>query len=862
MWKSAFRALIGSYLRHERGRTALTVLGVALGVAVLVAIDLANESAVASFRRTVDSVAGSAVLTVRGNTAGIPGPAIATIAATGGVTAAAPLIEDNAVYTPPDSEAAESLLLLGVDFLRTTERLDEAVRDLEFELEEGRDIASLVTTTDALIFTRRFLEKHGLALGGGVELAIAGRSRVYTIAGVIDGGSIVDSVDGNVVVTDVGVADVLLQRGGTVDRVDLVLEEGVTVDEVAARLEERLPPSLVVERPETRGERVQEMIAAFRFNLRALGHISIVVGAFLVYNAMSIAVVRRRTAIGTLRAMGVSRGVIRGVFLLEGALVGLAGSAIGILVGSLMALAMLQPVSDAISINFFDARGVTLALSPGILLTALLVGVGGSVIAAAGPAREASSTPPANTMRRGTLEAAPARQGLNLAVGAVAAAVGIALVLREHRVGLPVNGYLASICFIVAFVAFARPALAASAVMARGVYTRLFGPEGLLAVSSTQASLGRASVAICGLMISVAMVISVSVMVTSFRQTVIGWMEQVLVADLYITAEGSARAGDGIPLPVGLAERIGDLPGVDAVDPFRRQSILLNGRPTNIGAGDLRVVRSGSRSLDGRPMQEVLRETAANREVVVSEAFALKQGVERGDILAIPTPHGPLELRINAVYRDFSSEQGYAIMDRSVYTEHFGETPLASIAVYLAPDADVEAVRAAIVDLQARVPATPLLGIRANTDLRRFALEAFDRTFAITYVLQVIAIVVAILGVITTLLAQILDRRHEMATLRYIGATRGRIGRTIVLESGLIGLVGLALGVANGLVLSYILTRVIMLESFGWTIGFEIPWGLVAGVAVGVYAVTLAAGILPAREAARASNRFAQTMAG
>lgn len=862
--RALFRALVSSYFHHEKGRTALTMLGVALGVAVLVAIDLANESAISSFKSTVDQVAGRAELTVRGNGIGIPGPALTDISRTPGVRSASPLISGNAFYSPATDQAStQTLLLLGVDLLRASEFEDDPVRDIRFRLAEGVGITDYLGSTRYVTLTERFARRFGLAPGNPIDLTIGGTPQRLVIGALIDAGPFTDTLDGNVAVMDLAAADVLLRRGGLLDRVDLVLEPKAAVEEVAPALDARLPDSLLVERPEARGSRVDQMLAAFRFNLRALGHISILVGAFIIFNTMSVAVVRRRPAIGTLRAMGISRGRIRLVFLLEGALLGLVGSLIGVILGVAMAGGMVGQVSDAISINFVQTQASGVAVRPEVLLVAVLLGVGGSVLAAWIPANEAASTPPANTMRRGTGEGKRRPLWAFLAGGAALAVVGLVLMLREPARGLPIQGYAASVFFIGAFVLWSRPLLAGLTAALRRPYARLFGAEGLLAASSIQSTLGRSTIAICGLMIGLGMAVSVSVMISSFRTTVVGWMEQVLVADLYIQPQAPDGARRPEPMPTALADRIRNLPGIDAIDPFRTRRIVVGGEEAWLGAGELDVVRFTNQTLEGRPTQEVMRQAAARDELVVSEALARKHGFQAGDPFPVPTPGGIVEIPIAGIYFDYSSEQGYAIMDRQLYQRYFpADDQIDSIAIFLREGADRRALRDRIQEIARATPGIPALSIRANDDLRTFALQAFDRTFSITYVLQLIAIIVSILGVATTLLSQLLDRRHEIVTLRYLGATHRRVARVVVLETALIGIAGTSLGVVAGILLSYILTRVIMLQSFGWTIAYAVPWLLVVQIAAVVFASTLLAAVLPAREAMRFSNRAAQTMAG
>lgn len=847
-WSAAFRALVGAYLREEKGRTLLTLLGVALGVAVLVAIDLANESAVASFKDSVRSIAGRATLVVRANGGGLPGDTVARAAAVPGIESVAPLIQGTVRFRASGSAAPQQVLFLGVDMLASEERGEAPVRDLQFEIQPGRDFTTFLTDPRALVVTETFAARHGIAPGDGFTLEVNGAPRAFVAAALIAGDAWSDTYSGNVVVADAGMADLVLARGGRLDRIDIVTAEGADLAAVEASLREALP-NAIIERPEARGERVEQMLAAFRFNLDALGHISVVVGAFLIFNTMSVAVTRRRPAIGTLRALGLPAGVVRRVFLAEGALFGAVGGVAGVALGIAMAHLLAPAVATAISINFVQTPPAGLHIDPAAIAKAYGLGLAFSLVAALRPANEAAATPPANTMRAGAIERTGVRWPALLAGGAMAAALAAVLATRTPRPGLPVLGYASSVLLIVAFTLWARPMLALAAAAGRGVYARLFGAEGLLAAVGVQGSLSRSSIAVCGLMMGLAMTVSVGVMVASFRGTVTDWMEQVLKADLFIAArEPDAGAPRGA-LDDAFLEELRAIPGVRAVGAFRGHRVMVNGREAWLGGGDFDTVQFSNSTLDGRNAREAMQAAKAAGALVLSESFARKHGLARGDTLELATPAGTRRFAIEAVYYDYSSEQGYALMDRGLFAEIYGDTTADSASAYLAEGADAAAVRLAA---EALADARGLaLELRSNTELRAAALRAFDATFAVTTALEAIAIAVSVLGVATTLVAQVIDRRFEIATLRHIGVTRRRVGRMVVLESGLLAAAGIVLGIAAGLALSWVLTRVIMLESFGWTIRWEVQWAVVARGAAIVLAATLLAGLIPAREAVR-----------
>jgi len=840
-WLTVFHALIGSYLREEKGRTLLTVLGVTLGVAVLVGIDLSNESAVESFRRNLRDVSGEATLTVRGNGARLDAKLTARVAGVPGVEAYAPLLRGDLQWG--DDDQAVTVTLIGVDLLAGGESGERNVRPIGFELEEDRAFTSLVTDPGVLILSRTFARRAGVGAGDEVQLTTPAQGLgTFRVGAIIESGDLSRAFGGNVILTDLGIADYLLGAGGSIDQIDIVTAEDADIDAVAEALRERLPGDALVERPEQRSERVDSMLAAFRFNLNALGQVSLLVGAFLIYNTMNISVVRRRNIIGTLRAMGIRRDRVRVAFLVEGGFIGIVGGILGVILGTVMAAAMVETVSDAISINFFQTRGADVVLSPRILLWGLSLGFLFSIVAATGPANEAATTPPANTMRRGSDEVGVRGVAWRTVVGLVLLISAIIVLQRELQPGIPVIGYSASVLMLAAGLFWCRPLLAVVCRGMRDFYARVFGAEGLLASSATESSLGRAGVAMGGLYLGVAMTIAVTIMVASFRDTVTGWLNQVLVADLYVSPRGTVGGSALSP------EQVMAMSGVDGVergDTIRTRQVVIDGLQARIGGARLDPGRFTPTLLSAGNVDELIARAESDGSLFVSEAFARKHRLGVGDSVGLPTPTGTRHRTIVAIYRDYASEQGYVLMDREHYVDLYADDTVDSIAIHLQPGASADSVRELIGAAARRVDAPPL-DIRTNRDIRESALRAFDQTFAVTRVLQIIAMLVAILGVATTLLAQLLDRRHEIVTLLTLGAGRGRVARVLVLEAGLIGIAGIILGVAGGLTLAWILTTIVMMESFGWTIRFAIPWGVLFQTIVLLLGATLLAGLVPA----------------
>jgi len=359
-----------------------------------------------------------------------------------------------------------------------------------------------------------------------------------------------------------------------------------------------------------------------------------------------------------------------------------------------------------------------------------------------------------------------------------------------------------------------------------------------------QSSIGRIVTAVLSLAIAVAMLVSVVTMVSSFRDTVMLWINETLRADLYIRAAAAGPNDWSNPFEPATVEALANLPSVEAIDRFRGRRLDFKGTPIILAAGEFTVLGRHSNLLftDGRSTAQIAPRMVNQNRVFVSEPFALKEHYRKGDVVAFPTAEGNQSFEIEAVYYDYSNDRGLVVMDRSTYLRLFHDTSVTNIAIYVKPEADAikaqQQIAGALPDAQLRVV--------MNADLKRQVLRAFDQTFQITYALEAIAMVVAILGITNTLSALILERRPEFAMLRFVGADSRQLRNVVLLESGLIGVVGAALGLALGIAMSMVLVFVLNKQSFGWTIQFVLPgWFFVQSLGT-ILLATIIAGLYPA----------------
>src|SRR6267154_901842 len=490
-----------------------------------------------------------------------------------------------------------------------------------------------------------------------------------------------------------------LGRYGRVDRLLLKVPETPSLEDWQQRLRGALPAGVEIRPQGTGTNENRRMLTAFRWNLRLLSYISPVVGAFLIYNTISVSVVRRRAEIGIVRGLGAGRGVILSAFVGEAASLGLAGALIGLPLGRFMATGAVRLMAVTVESLYVSSRPGTIELNAAAVLLALLIGVGVAVASAYSPAREASEVSPVEAMARGRREYdVRVRKGRDLWLAFV---LGLAAAVASRApavAGKPLLGYLAAF-LLVAASALAMPSfVAALTSFFSKLLGRLLGVEALLASRSLAASLRRTSVLVGALSTAIAMMTAVGIMVGSFRQSVVLWMGHQLPADLYLRPTGSAAADRHPTLSSGLAEEIATVPGVAAVDRLRAYEINFENMPATLASADLNVLRPYRNSdfFSGRPKEQVLAELRDSNAVAVSEPFTYKHHVRAGDSLLLSLGETQASFRIVDVFYDYSSERGSIFMDRNTMLKYLPDPAPSNLAIYVSPGAQLEKVRAEI----------------------------------------------------------------------------------------------------------------------------------------------------------------------
>ncbi|MDP2970831.1 MAG: FtsX-like permease family protein [Deltaproteobacteria bacterium] len=658
------------------------------------------------------------------------------------------------------------------------------------------------------------------------------------------------SLEGNFGLMDIAAAQEALEKVGLIDRIDLLVDPSISFDGVEKELRKVIPPGTEVRRSDTRSGQIEKMVSAFHLNLTALSLISLVVGMFLIYNAISISVIQRRREIGILRSIGATRSQILSLFLCEAGLIGGLGSLIGIGVGIGLAKVMLYFVSRTITSLYILVRTEDLIISPFLLIAGWLLGCLASVFSSIGPAKEASEIAPKEALSLGTLERKVKIHLKHLSlIGIGLLTLSLILALQKPVYQKPIFGFLAALLIVIG-ISFLIPSITFFLNRLLAPLLRfLFGVEGKLANRYIRDSMARTVITIAALMTALSMLISISIMILSFRKTVDLWVEQSLNGDVFIFPGSYSLTGYSALLPLEVSKALPSLPGVKAVDSFRALEVEYRGQPALIASvnGEVFLHLKVIRFTRGDP-KTILNQFASGQSILVTESFSLRHQVDAGDRIKINTPQGERDFLISGVFYDYSSDWGMILMERNLFQSLWNDEMFHSAGIYLKEGASLDSFKEMI---RERFSKPYQLFVVSHRELRNEILKVFDQTFAITYALELIAIFVAILGIINSLNGLVIERQRDIGILRSIGGLRSQIQKTILIEAGLIGFFSLILGLLCGFLLSLLLIYVINKQSFGWTIQFTIPVMRLIEFWAMVMVASLIAGFIPARRAAR-----------
>jgi putative ABC transport system permease protein len=822
------------------------VLGVALGVGVVVAIDLAIQSARTGFRISSETVSGRATHQVVGDLGTVDEALLRTLRIDLAVRDAAPVVEG---VGASDLLAGRALTVLGVDPFS-----EGPFRPYVAGATGGLDVSEFVTTPFAVLLSTGTAETAGVVPGDTLSFRHEGRAWALPVAGTLAPTDELSRIGlSDVLLMDIASAQELLGMRGRLSRIDVRLPDDAAGEAVVARIRDVLPPDARLEAAGTRSDTMAAMIAAFDLNLTALSLLALIFGMFLIYNAMTFSVVQRRGLLGRLRALGVRRGEIVSMILREALWIGVVGALLGLGIGALLGRGLVRLVTRTINDLYFTVSVEGLTLDPMVLLKGALLGVGATVLASLPPALEAASVSPRLATLRSASEERARRSVPRAALaGAALFVLGAALMAVPSRSLVLSFGALFLVILGMALMTPWGTVVLVAAL--RPLVSRTSGLLGSMAARGVVTALSRTAPAVAALVVAVSVTVGLGVMIESFRGTLVRWLDGTLQADVYVSLPGPQSSRASGTLWPELIDAFVAHPDVVGHSTYRGLDVVGPGGPYRLVALDLDP--RGERAFDfleGAP-PAVMAAFREERGLIVSEPYAFRRGLSLGDSVELSTPAGTRRIGIAGVFYDYGAEQGTIMMARGLYDRLYDDAGVTSLALFLREDADEEAV---VAELLGRVSEGRLVTVRTNRALREASLEVFDRTFRVTGVLRMLAFIVAFVGVLSALMALELERARELGVLRAIGLTPGQVRTLVLTQTGLLGVVSGVLALPVGLVLSWVMIHVVNKRSFGWTLRMEIgPEVLFQAVALAV-AGAFVAGLYPAWRMARSAPALA-----
>lgn len=834
LWNVGWR-----YLLVHRWQSLLMVLGIALGVAVVISIDLANASAGKAFILSTETVTGKATHQIEGGPLGVDESIYIDLRRERVVDMAAPVISEYVTSPQMDNQPMQ---LLGIDPFADAPFRSFLGQASDTSLPDLQDMTVFFTQPGAVLLSQALAERYGLRPGDTLTLMVGGYAREAFVGGLLVPADTLSerTLDG-VILADISTAQELTGTVGYLSRIDLLIPENDP--DALARLERFLPEGYQVSAASARTGTIQQMTAAFQLNLTALSMLALVVGLFLIYNTMTFSVVQRRGLFGTLRCLGVTRREVFSLVLSEAFLVGLVGSLLGVALGLILGQSTVRMVTQTVNDLYFTTTVRSVGIAPESLIKGGLLGLLAGMLTAALPAWEAASISPRAALLRSGLED-KARGSVWKAALAGAAFMALGIGLFSIPSSNVVLGFTGTLFVVVGFALFSSATLVVLMRLLSPATAGVFGVIGRMAPRNLVNSLSRTAVAVAALMVAVAVIIGVALMIDSFRYTVVVWLEQTLQGDVYVSVPGFNATRSAGAIDPAAIDVMQSWPGIRQVDTLRQTTVESTVGPTDLSAtenprlGEERIFSM----LDGRRADVWAKMQAGG--VLLSEPMANRMQAKRpGTEISILTPQGWQNFPVIGIFYDYTSSEGTVIMALETYRRLWQDQTLTALSLRLEPGADAYAVAQG---LRERLAETQQLLIRPNETLRSDVLEVFDRTFAITIALRVLATGVAFIGVLNALLLLQLEKKREIGILRAIGLTGRQLWRLVMLETGLMGLTAGLLSMPTGYALAVILIYVINRRSFGWTLQLSVHPEIFLQALLVALAAALLAGVYPA----------------
>ncbi len=824
------RLFVSRSIREEKFLTFLSVIGVALGIGLFIGVKVASDRAISSFESDIKGLNSGANYEIS-DTSGIDFDDRIYPVVAAAETNSFPFLKA-AAYLPGLKDTIDINGIYAVKSIRRIRGTNVGPHDME----------NFYRTLNGILITNDFAIRHTIKKDDTLRAFVYDRGYALKIVGMVESGS----MPSNTAIMDIGNFQEYFDRAGFLSGIDLITDDGT-----AGSIQKILPADLSIEKKKLLIENQKSLLASFRYNLQFVSLIAILVGIFLLYNTIFISVIKRRTEIGILRALGANKKTVVMLFVLHGTLLGVVGSLFGLLLGQCAAYFSVIAVTKTIS-SMYSAISITdYFIGKDDVVSALVLGFCISLAASLVPSFEASRIRPNESAKAGTFEAGyKRRRKLFPLAGVILIIMGLAGAYIDYRAmpfSFPFLAYVGILLILLGFT-LSSPLYFSAILKMFKKPAAVLGVTATLAWGDMRGSTYRFSVALMSVAISTSLVISLLILIFSFRNSLKLWISQNIASDIYIKPISCASNFCFFPLSNDITSIVKSFQEVKGIDRFRTLHLDFRGRKIVAGFGDLAAQMLYAPRYNERDAEKRDEALLHGRQVSISNYLSIKYGLKPGDSIELPTPAGNRSFYIYSTFSSYSTTSGFIYLDRKWLKKYWGLDDATQIAVYLKSGVDINNFAARLRDALSQGYSVEVMN---NRELREKVLAIFNKSFAITYAIELISIIVSLIGVVNTLLALVLERKREISIIRYLGGSWKQIESKLVLSAGVVGISGIVMGALIGPIMSSIFIHVINKISFGWEIHFSIPALYLTAVILMLFLSTLAAGLIPARVARR-----------
>lgn len=841
-------------LKLHKAHTLMSICGIALGVSAIVSIGIVSAGVVRSFEDSITSLAGRASLQITGGQSGFPETMADRVQRVSGVEYAVPVIETTATLINGENR---SILIIGVDMLQDQHIRDYRVSD---ETTEIPDPLLFLAKPDSLLMSRGLARENNMHMDQAVTIETVHGVRALTLRGLLEPEGPAKAMNNNLAVMDIYAAQIAFGKEGRIDRIDVSLRRGEDVETVRKRIVAALPEGYIVDSPAVRSAQIERTLANLKRNMSSISLVAMFIGMYLIYNAVSIAVVQRRKELGVLRALGTTRGGIVRLILAETIVLSVVGSLLGIGFGILFAHGSLDAVSKNIAIQYQlnTTTAVPLMITLNDIVIAFVAGILTSILAALFPSLAAARITPVSAIRSLPFsdEEFLSRRKLRILSVLLLMVTAVLLLLYGASKNVSQNHLvmlmMAAEYSLLFGVTFALPTvLRISVSLFQRYIAPRFGAVSRLAGLNIRKNINRNAVAVGAVFLAISLFISVSNLVYSVRVSVMQWVETSANCDLFITAGHtfSGHARKHVPLPLEMRREIERIEGVRFTDMYRQAFIPFKDSKILVASVDVRrkleyssfMITKGDATRIGRLLPD-------QDNLLVSESLAVRHGIKPGDSLVLDTPGGPVRFGVVAVDVDYTYEFGSVLMDTATYQKHWHDGLADILEVLVKRKEDIPAVREAILRGHGKQMRLFILSMDEYLQETR---KIVDQIYDVFHAMDVLTLSIACLGIIITLLASVLERTREIGVIRSIGAFKSQVAKIVVVESVLLGITGGVLGIIVGIILGWMGVEGFISGEAGMSINYLVDYTAIGKAIVLSAGFSALAGLYPARRAAK-----------